>query len=149
MNENARNYFGKTDKYEDIIDLPHHVSDHHPQMPEGDRAAQFAPFAALTGYGSAIKETERLTEKEIELDEEEKIILDRRLEYIKKHLPERPEVTIVYFEPDSKKSGGAYLEICEKIRKIDASRRILILTDGREIKIDHIVEIRADILSDE
>ena len=91
-----KNYFGETHKYDDIINLPHHVSGTHPQMPVEDRAAQFAPFAALTGYGAAIKETERYTEKRIQPDEESVEILNRRLEFIREHISEKPEVTVTY-----------------------------------------------------
>ena len=94
-----KNYFGETHKYDDIINLPHHVSGTHPQMPVEDRAAQFAPFAALTGYGAAIKETERYTEKRIQPDEESVEILNRRLEFIREHISEKPEVTVTYFSP--------------------------------------------------
>lgn len=142
--DKALNYFGKTDKYEDIINLPHHVSDHHPQMPIGDRAAQFAPFAALTGYESAIQETARLTDQEVLMDEEARGILDRKINFLEKHLPEQPEVTITYFKPDDKKEGGAYLTICGRIRKIDPVRKVLIMTDGREAEVKHICDIYAD-----
>lgn len=142
MNESWKNYFGKTDQYDDIIHLPHHVSDHRPHMPESDRAAQFAPFAALTGYGAAIKETARVTEKKIELDEEEKELLDRKLEELAVHLPEQPEAVITYFQPDARKEGGSYQKFSGRIRKIDFFRRVLVMTDRTEIKVDDIIAIQ-------
>lgn len=144
MIRNASNYFGKTDQYEDIMHLPHHVSDHHPQMPETDRAAQFAPFAALTGYEDAIRETARLTDQEILLDEEVKAQLDRKLEFLGRHLSEQPEITITYFYPDSKKEGGAYRKVQGKIRRIDPVRKALIMIDGTEIMMEHICDLYGD-----
>lgn len=144
MIKNVSDYFGKTDRYEDIMHLPHHVSGHHPQMPEGDRAAQFAPFAALTGYEDAIREAARLTDPEILLDEEVKAQLDRKLEFLEKHLSEQPEITVTYFCPDSRKDGGAYHRIRGKIRRIDPVRKVLCMTDGREIRMEHISDIYGD-----
>ena len=103
-----KNYFGETHKYDDIINLPHHVSGTHPQMPVEDRAAQFAPFAALTGYGAAIKETERYTEKRIQPDEESVEILNRRLEFIREHISEKPEVTVTYSARPEKRRRKVY-----------------------------------------
>ena len=93
--------------YDDIIDLPHHVSETHPPMSRADRAAQFSPFAALTGYDAAVRETARMTERRIELDEGVKAELNARLNCILEHLSEHPQVSITYFMPDEKKSGGA------------------------------------------
>ncbi len=128
-------------RYDDIIGLPHHVSWKHPQMPLLDRAAQFAPFAALTGYEAAIKETARLTEEEIELDENSKELLDFRLQQLQEHLSERPEVTVTYFCPDEKKTGGAYETVTGKVKKVDAYAGELVFTDGRRIGLGAIVEL--------
>ena len=98
-----------THDYDDIINLPHHVSTRHPQMSMYDRAAQFSPFAALTGYDDAIQETGRLTEQKIELDEETLEKLDERFQILQEHLGEQPEVRFTYFKPDERKEGGAYL----------------------------------------
>ena len=111
-----KNYFGESHKYDDIIHLPHHVSDKRPQMPVLDRAAQFAPFAALTGYGEAVKETARLTERRIQPDEETLDILNRRLEFIKKHISEQPEVSVCFFRPDPRKDGGAYVTVSGTVK---------------------------------
>jgi len=128
-------------RYDDIIDLPHHVSRKHPQMPLLDRAAQFAPFAALTGHEAAIRETARLTEEEIELDESSKALLDLRLQQLQEHLPEQPEVTVTYFCLDEKKSGGAYDTVTGRVKKVDAYAGEMVLTDGRRIALGMIIEL--------
>ena len=97
-----------SNKYDEILSLPHHVSKTRPQMPMSDRAAQFAPFAALTGYDSAIKETGRLTDERIELDEEALTALDMKYQLLMDALNEAPKVTITYFQPDERKAGGKY-----------------------------------------
>ena len=130
-------------RYDDIIELPHHVSRKHPQMPLLDRAAQFAPFAALTGHESAIKETARLTEEEIELDENSKELLDFRLQQLQEHLSEHPSVTVTYFKPDEKKFGGAYETVTGKVKKVDGSAGELVFTDGRRIPLGTIIELEA------
>lgn len=128
-------------RYDDIIDLPHPVSRKHPQMPLLDRAAQFAPFAALTGHEAAIKETARLTEEEIELDESSKELLDFRLQQLQEHLPEQPEVTVTYFCPDETKSGGAYETVTGSVKKVDSYAGELVFTDGRRIGLGMIIEL--------
>lgn len=128
-------------RYDDIIDLPHHVSRKHPRMPLLDRAAQFAPFAALTGHEAAIKETARLTEAEIELDENRKELLDLRLQYLQEHLSEHPEVTVTYFKPDEKKAGGAYVTETGMVKKVDGYAGELVFTDGRRIGLGAIIEL--------
>lgn len=129
-------------KYDDIINLPHHVSDKHPRMPLIDRAAQFSSFAALTGHDDAIEETARLTDKKIELDENTKEILDMRLMMIREHIAEKPKITFTYFEPDDKKSGGAYVDVTGIVKKINDFEHKIILYDGIEILIDNIIDIR-------
>lgn len=94
------------DRYDDIIHLPHHISKTRPQMSMMDRAAQFSPFAALTGYDAAIKETGRLTDEKIELGEETKAVLDRKQSYLSDMISVQPEITVTYFLPDERKSGG-------------------------------------------
>ena len=98
-------------KYDDIINLPHHVSQTRPQMSMIDRAAQFSPFAALTGYDAAIKETGRLTDTKLEIGDEERDVLDRKQQYLQKIVADRPEITITYFVPDEKKAGGSYTSL--------------------------------------
>ena len=128
-------------RYDDIIELPHHVSRKHPQMPLLDRAAQFAPFAALTGHEAAIKETARLTEEEIELDENSKELLDLRLQQLQEHLSEHPSATVTYFKPDEKKDGGAYETMTGKVKKVDAYAGELVFMDGRRIALGTIIEL--------
>ena len=110
-----------------------------------DRAAQFSPFAALTGYDAAVKETARLTDRRIELDEYEKLALDERLQLIQEHLKEKPEVEITFFQPDERKSGGAYLSTAGTIKKIDYYERNVVMADGKKIPIDEIYQINGDL----
>ena len=126
-------------KYDDIINLPHHVSSRHPQMPMMNRAAQFSPFAALTGYEDAVRETARLTDEKIELDEYEKEELDRKIQWLGSHLDEHIPVSITYFQPDDKKVGGAYEEIIDTIRKINVYEHEILLTKGTKIPIMNIL----------
>ena len=128
--------------YDDIINLPHHQSKNHPHMSMHDRAAQFAPFAALTGYDDAVKEARRLTDSKPELDENQLEELDQKLADLMIRIEERPEVTITYFEPDDKKEGGAYITCVGKLKKIDGYKRQLTFEDGRELKVCNIVEIK-------
>lgn len=123
--------------YDDIIDLPHPTSERHPRMPMANRAAQFSPFAALSGYDDAVKETARLTGSKAELTEEEKSILDAKLQ----RLAPGENAGITYFQPDAKKQGGAYLTASGEIKRIDGAAREIVLTDGRRIPIDDILEV--------
>ena len=128
-------------KYDDIIRLPHHVSSVHPHMPVSDRAAQFAPFAALTGYGDVIKETARLTDRKPELSESEKAELDYRLRMAYDYPGENPALTITYFVPDQRKAGGSYHTISGQIKKIDDYQKQVILMDKTRIDVDCILDI--------
>ena len=127
--------------YDDIINLPHHVSATRPQMSMIDRAAQFSPFAALTGYDAAIKETARLTDQKIDLDDYEKEEINDKIQLITEHLGEDFEVVITYFQPDSRKAGGAYVDAVGIVKKIDEYDRVIILQDGKKIPIDDILDI--------
>ena len=127
--------------YDDIINLPHHQSKNHPHMSLYDRAAQFAPFAALTGYDDAVKEARRLTDSKPELDENQLEELDQKLADLMTRIEEHPEVTITYFEPDDKKEGGAYVTCVGKLKKIDIYEKQLVLTGNRFIRICDIVSI--------
>ena len=129
------------DDYRDIIDLPAPVSSRHPQMPLQNRAAQFMPFAALTGYGDAIEETARVTDEKLELTEDELLILDRQLAELRPLLSQRPEVTFVYFTPDARKEGGAYITRAGIVKKIDDYGRSILLEDGTVIPIDALREL--------
>lgn len=131
-------------KYDDIIRLPHHVSTRHPQMSIHDRAAQFSPFAALTGHDAAIRETERLTEEWVELDEDSKEQLDERLQMIREHLAERPEITFTFFQPDERKQGGAYRTITGKVKRIDEYEHRILLEDGTALMVEHLVSIEGN-----
>lgn len=128
-------------RYDDIIHLPHHVSDKHPRMAAIDRAAQFSPFAALTGFGAAIAETGRLTDERIELDEYEKELLNDKLLRIANRLQNHAPIAVTYFQPDEKKSGGAYITVTGKPKKIDPYRHMLVMESGERILFDDIVEI--------
>lgn len=130
----------RTKFYEDIIDMPHHVSDRHPHMSVHDRAAQFAPFAALTGHGAAIAETARLTEEKHELDESQKAVLDQKLMNIMYNADEK-NVNVDYFVADERKSGGRYERFTGRIRRIDEYERVLVMEDGTVIPIDNIHDI--------
>lgn len=128
--------------YSDIIDLPHYEPKYHPRMSMMARAAQFAPFAALTGHEDAIRETARLTDSEIILGEHDSQILDRRLAQIRQHLGMHPAVSITYFVPDTRKSGGRNVTISGEVRDIDDFSMELVLWDGRRIPIEHISELQ-------
>ena len=127
--------------YEDIIYLPHPVSRNHPPMPVGDRAAQFAPFAALTGYEEAVEEAARLTECRIELDRDRIEELDRELRRLREHIKERPEADIVCFKADERKTGGALVTLSGRVKKIDEYEGGLIMADGSVIAIEDIYGI--------
>ena len=131
--------------YDDIIHLPHHVSRNHSQMPLRDRAAQFAPFAALTGYEAAVGETARLTTERRELDAQEAEELNRRLTDLAVRLKDRPEVTVEYFVPDDRKAGGAYVTVAGRVRNISVSEKTLVMEDGTEIPMEDIVSMTGEI----
>lgn len=128
-------------QYDDILELPHHVSTSRPQMSMTDRAAQFSPFAALTGYDAAIRETSRLTSMETELTEDALDALDQKFRLLTECYGEKQEVCITYFQSDSRKAGGAYVTISGVIKKCDPVERILFLNNGTVIPMDHITEI--------
>ena len=130
-----------THRYDNIITLPRHVSRRHSPMSNLDRAAQFSPFAALTGYDAVIAESARLTDVQIELDEGGKVLLDEKLRFLQANLQEKPEVTLKVFFPDRHKSGGAYETVRGHLKKIDPVARCLVLTEGAVIPIDRIYGI--------
>ena len=129
------------DQYNDIIDLPHHVSATRPRMVMIDRAAQFSPFAALTGYDVAIKETGRLTERRIELSEDERTSLDRKQQFLIGRISAKPEISVTYFVPDKRKDGGAYTTVTGEVKKVDDHLRLLIFQNGTKIPIDDIISM--------
>ena len=131
--------------YDDILNLPYPIPTRHPRMPMADRAAQFQPFQALSGYGSAIQETVRVTGERVELTEDEKGVLDEKL----RHLFETGEEGVfTYFLPDEKKSGGTYVATMGRIRKIDPLQGCVVLMDGTAISIEDILEIKGEAVQD-
>ena len=135
-------------KYDDIINLPHHVSKKHLQMSLHDRAAQFSPFAALTGHKAAINETARLTDEKQILSEDVIAKLNEQLNLIKENISSNPIVTITYFVPDDRKSGGAYISNTGVVKKINEYNHTVVLTDKTVIPIEQISEIQSDIFSE-
>ena len=127
-------------KYDDIINLPHYEP-RHPRMSMEKRAAQFSPFAALSGHGDAVKEAERLTDSYIELDESQKELINSKLQKILERLQESPEITITYFVPDKNKSGGSYVNHTGHIKKVDEYTHTLLMKDGTKIPLHHLYDI--------
>lgn len=132
-------------RYDDIINLPHHVSSKRPQMPILERAAQFLPFSALTGYEDAVKETARLTDTRIELEESEKDLLNAKLHVLLDNLATEPKVKITYFLPDGRKSGGKYVSKMGTVIKIDLYNRQIKLEDETVIPLDDIFAIEENV----
>ena len=128
----------KNNAYNDIINLPHPVSKNHPQMPLRDRAAQFAPFAALTGHDAAIKETARLTDERLELSEEAIAQLNEKINIIRNNIGIEQKVSITYFIPDAKKAGGSYVTCSGIVKKIDEYEKTLWMEDGTVIAIEEL-----------
>lgn len=135
-------------KYDDMLHLPHHVSSKHPQMSRASRAAQFSPFAALTGYDAAVKETARLTDQRIELEEEAKALLDQRLRLLTDRLSEQPMISITYFQPDDRKDGGAYVTTTGTVKKLDLYLNLLIMASGQKIPIGEILSIEGTLFNE-
>lgn len=129
-------------EYDDIINLPHHVSKVHPQMSMMNRAAQFAPFAALTGHAAAIEETARLTDEQMELAEEDSDALNQKMTYLREVINEHPTITITYFEPDKKKAGGMYKSIEGQLKNIDDYDQSIVLKSGDVIFLKSILDIQ-------
>ncbi|MBR2521139.1 MAG: hypothetical protein IKE62_03010 [Oscillospiraceae bacterium] len=131
----------RSHRYDDIIDLPHHVSDKHPQMPLAERAAQFSPFAALTGYEDAIGETARQTETKRELSDEERQHISSVLHELKSREKSSPAVTVTFYRPDARKPGGAYDTVTGRIKKVNVGTGRLELRDGTKIYFDDVFSI--------
>ena len=132
--------------YDDILHLARPQSKKHRPMPMEDRAAQFLPFAALTGYDAAVSETARLTEARVELDPQEAERLGERLVELAKRQKEQPELSLLYYVPDARKAGGAYVTVSGRLRKITDFPRCIYLTDGSEIPIEDIVAVESPCL---
>ncbi|MGN0470813.1 MAG: hypothetical protein ACI4GV_07865 [Acutalibacteraceae bacterium] len=135
-------------KYDDIINLPHHQSQTRVHMSLYDRAAQFSPFAALTGYDDAVKESARLTDKKQELSDEAVSQLNAKLLFIKEHIKNQPEITVTYFVPDEKKDGGTYITEKSAVKRIDDFERVIILKNNAKIPFDNISDIEGEIFRD-
>ena len=131
-------------QYDDIIRLPHPDSPKHPRMSLYDRAAQFSPFAALTGHSAAIAETGRLTDRRVELDEYEMTRVDAELQRLQELLPSRPTASITYFVPDERKNGGSYQTVTGEVKRIDAVAGMIQMTDRREIPIEDVFNVTAE-----
>ena len=134
-----------SNKYDDIIDLPYPQKSTRQRMSMGDRAAQFSPFAALVGYEDAVEETARLTEEKLELAEDMKAIIDAKLGIIVDRLDSHPSVTITYFVPDEKKTGGKYLTVTDNVKSVDELERALILAEKGSVPINDIRNIEGDV----
>lgn len=132
--------------YDDIIHLPHHVSPKRRQMSRHDRAAQFSPFAALTGYDAAIRETARLTDPRFDLAADGTAMLDEKIRILLDHQHLHPEITAVYFVPDERKSGGAYVTVTAKLRAVSSREQALILEDGQELYFSRIYELESPVI---
>lgn len=131
--------------YEDIVNLPRPISKKHPDPPRSERAARFAPFAAITGYEETVLEEARVTEEKIELDECALILLDKKLNVLQNHLSQSPEITITYFIPDKKKNGGAYRKITGSVKRIDSYKKLLIMNDDEKIQIEDIYKLEGEL----
>ncbi len=127
--------------YEDIVAMPHPVSSVHPPMSLSDRAAQFAPFAALTSYHDAVREAARFTDDRIEPDEDVKDLLDERLRQLQQNADRHPRITILYFLPDEKKAGGTYVSATGSLKKIDWYQHLILLQDRTSVPIENIIEL--------
>lgn len=141
-------------RYDDMLHLPHHQSLTHPHMSHYDRAAQFSPFAALTGYDDALEETARQTDAKIILDESSIAALNEKLGIIAQHLDKRPEIVVTYFVSDGLKDGGAYITATGTVKKIDQYNRKIVfydensVSDGKLISIDDISAIDGDLFGE-
>lgn len=127
--------------YDDIINLPHPVSKHHPQMPPAKRAAQFSPFAALTGYDDVLAESTRPLVQRIELSDDEKERLDRKLQELMTRIQKQPKVTVTYFQQDASADGGTYITTAGRLKKVNTMRRCLLLEGSHWINLADILSI--------
>ncbi len=155
MEKESKNSVNKNSPYQDIINLPHPISANHEPMTIYNRAAQFSPFAALTGFEGVIKETARLTDHKVELDEAEKEMLDKKLRIIKEQsrsietqaaeAKDRDRIAVTYFKPDERKEGGVYVTEDGIVKKIDPNEQVMIMSNGSRIPLEDIVDMSGDI----
>lgn len=134
--------------YEDIIKLPHHVSAARRHMSRHDRAAQFSPFAALTGYEAVIRESGRLTNRRMELSEDSREVLDRRQRMLQYLLPAGPEISVSYFKPDKLKEGGEYVTVTGRVKRLDEFERRIVFENGASVPMDEVAELRGEVFGD-
>ena len=141
---------GKNIRYSDIIDLPHHQSSRRPHMSVYNRAAQFAPFAALTGYDEMVQDTADvlLLDRRITLSEDEKMVLDRKLQILRKNIEVRPELSLVYYDDQANEIGGSYVTHSGEVKKVEDFPPMITFTDGKKVLIDDIIKIDSDILGE-
>lgn len=137
-----------THQYDDIIDLPHHVSKNRKALGRDSYAAQFSPFAALTGYDGVVSEAARITDERTEMSETELDVLSAKIQFITEHMKEKPEITFTYFKKDEKKPGGSYLTKTGNIKQIDDVERLLHFTDGTKLPIDDVVDMKSVIFDE-
>lgn len=131
--------------YEDIIHLPYSGSTTHKRMSMVDRGSQFSPFAALTGYDAAIQETGRLTDRYVDLDADEIAVVNKRLQWLKDQQDQEPEITVTYFVPDERKSGGRYVQITGNVKRVDVYEKGILLADGRMLYFSRIYSLSGEI----
>ena len=129
-------------RYDDILHLPHHVSSAHPPMSMRDRAAQFAPFSAHSGHSAAIRETARLTDRRMDLDESELELLSEKLMLLQERLDDRPSAEFTWFVPDPRKQGGSYMTCSGRVKKILPSENVIVMEEGQRIPMDEVVHIQ-------
>lgn len=135
-----------TDRYADIIDLPHYEPQRHPRMSASARAAQFAPFAALTGYDAAIEETARQTDPRLEPEADSLADLDRKMAWLRQHAEgEPPLVAVTYFRPDARKEGGAYLSHEGRLKGVDPCGGLLLFADGAAIPLRSVLDLTGEV----
>ena len=137
-----------TDKYDEIINLPHHVSKTHPQLGRDSYAAQFSPFAALTGYEDIVSDVARATDEKTELDDDAKLRLSNKLKIVLDRLDENPVISVTYFKPDKKKSGGRYVTTDGTVKKYDYYEKTIYMTNGTVIRLDDLYEIKGKIITE-
>lgn len=135
-------------RYDDMIDLPHHVSAKRPQMSLYDRAAQFAAFKALTGYEDCVTEAARLTGERIELDDASLSLLNGKIQILQDEIKNRPDVSVTYFVPDKKKDGGEYVTVNGSVKRIDEVERSIIFSDGKAVQIDDVIDLQSALFTD-
>ena len=140
-NDGRMHMGGRENDYSDMIHRNHHISKTHPRMQVSVRAAQFAPFQALTGYGDTIREVSRLTDRRVELDEYEKERINQKLLRLKGRIREHPAIAVTYFVPDQKKDGGVYVRVTGRVQEVKEYEHILVMEDGTRITIEEILEI--------